>query len=492
MTTSPLVGPSAVGLPNGSHKPRIHLAPQYVASSGREAIEVAALAGLDLDPWQQLVLTDSLGETAEGRWAAYRVGLEVARQNGKGSILEARELAGLFAFGEKLIIHSAHEQATASEHFRRILRLMESAPDFDRRILRAPKGKGMESIELRDGARIMFKTRTGGGGRGFTGDLVVFDEAMILAAAFMAALVPTMAAKSKTGNPQLWFAGSAVDQQKTEHGMEFARVRADALAGKGRMAYFGWNAPFDNPDQIPDDALSDPEVWAQANPSMGIRIAPEYIADEFEALGAREFAVERLGVGDWPSPDGEATVIPLDLWDRLGDKDSELLDPVSLAFDVTPDRSYGAVAVAGKRSDGLTHVEVIDHKRGTDWMVQRVKELIERHTVAGVVCDARGPAGSLMTDMKNAGVAVEPMSTAEHVQGCGQFFDLAQQERLRHIAQPALRMALKGAKQRPLGDAWAWHRQNSTVDISPLVAVTLALWHSRPDEASQEPWFEWV
>jgi hypothetical protein len=45
----------------------------------------------------------------------------VSRQNGKGAILEARELAGLFQFGEELILHSAHEYRTAMEAFRRIL-----------------------------------------------------------------------------------------------------------------------------------------------------------------------------------------------------------------------------------------------------------------------------------------------------------------------------------------------------------------------------------
>jgi hypothetical protein len=36
------------------------------------------------------------------------VGLVVPRQNGKGTILEARELAGLFLFGES-ILHTSHE-----------------------------------------------------------------------------------------------------------------------------------------------------------------------------------------------------------------------------------------------------------------------------------------------------------------------------------------------------------------------------------------------
>jgi hypothetical protein len=277
----------------GAQAPRIHHVPPYVSSAGQQAIEIAEIAGLYLDPWEKLVIGDALGETADGRWAAYRVGLEVPRQNGKGSVLEARELAGLFALGERLIIHSAHEQATASEHFRRILMLMEGVPEFDRRILKVVRGKGLESIELRDGHRIFFKTRTGGGGRGFTGDLVVFDEAMILAAAFMAALVPTMAARSMVGDPQLWFAGSAVDQQKTEHGVEFSRVRADALAGVERWRTSAGTSPYDNPDDVPDEVLDDPEAWGQANPGLGIRIAPQYIADERRALGRREFAVER-------------------------------------------------------------------------------------------------------------------------------------------------------------------------------------------------------
>lgn len=48
---------------------------------------------------------------------------------------------------------------------------------------------------------------------------------------------------------------------------------------------------------------------------------------------------------------------------------------------------------------------------------------------------------------------------------------------LRHLDDPALNTALAAARKRALGagGAWAWHRKDST-DITPLVAVTLALW----------------
>src|ERR1035438_568518 len=103
----------------GQQRPRVENIPQYVSSSGQEAIDLAATAGLDLDPWQQYVLTHSLGERQNGKFAAFAVGLVVSRQNGKGSILEARELAGLFLLGERLIIHSAHQFDTSIEAFNR-------------------------------------------------------------------------------------------------------------------------------------------------------------------------------------------------------------------------------------------------------------------------------------------------------------------------------------------------------------------------------------
>ena len=73
-----------------------------------------------------------MGETAAGRWAAFEVGLIVPRQNGKGSILEALELAALFLADPDapppLILHSAHEFKTSAEHFRRVRDLIEATP----------------------------------------------------------------------------------------------------------------------------------------------------------------------------------------------------------------------------------------------------------------------------------------------------------------------------------------------------------------------------
>jgi hypothetical protein len=465
----------------GAQEPRLCALPDGVVSSaGEEAIEVARVAGLELDPWEELVLQRALGERADTKWAAFEVGTVVPRQNGKGTILEARELAGLFSFGERLLIHSAHEQDTASEHFRRLLNLIEGVPEFERRVLKAPKGKGSEAIELRGGKRIRFKTRTGGGGRGLTGDFVALDEAMILPVTTTSALVPTMAARSIHGNPQLWYAGSAVDQQNTEHGIVLTRLRARALAGAPGVAYFEWSAEGDDPDLVAADVLADPEVWAQANPGLGIRISTEHVAKEHGgALGPREFAVERLGIGDWPDLDednDEEAVISRDTWADLADRSSKAEDPVFLAIDVRPNFTAAAIGAAGQRPDGLDHVEVVDHQPGTRWLVDRLVDVCDRNQPAAVLYDEKSPAAVLAEQARERGVPMKPVTGREYAEACGRLQAEAEQSGVRHLGTDELAAALRIAGTRPLGDAWAWSRRSSNGDISPLVAVTLALW----------------
>jgi hypothetical protein len=92
-----------------------------------------------------------------------------------------------------------------------------------------------------------------------------------------------------------------------------------------------------------------------------------------------------------------------------------------------------------------------------------------------VACDAAGPAGSLLTPLEKAGVKrVKAMSLREHQQACGGFFDGVAGHTVAHRGRPELDEAVAGAVQRIVGDSWLWSRKGSSVDISPLVAVTLA------------------
>lgn len=483
----------------GEQTPRIHSAPSYVASSGPEVRELAQRAGLVLDPWEALVLDEALGERADGDWAAFEVGLVVPRQNGKGSIVEARELGGLFLLNEPLILHTAHEVKTAGEAFLRIYGLIADNEEFSGRVKRWNRSHGEEGIELRPtptiilGAggrqirrsvapRLRFLARSRVGGRGFTGRVVILDEAFELTEAAMAALLPTMSAQP---NPQLWYTSTAPDQMKDHNARVLARVRARGRAGTAsRLEYMEWSAG-DRDDLSPDDLAklrSDRQAWARANPALGIRISEEFISSELGALDDRSFEVERLGIGDWPAvDDSEAwAVIPKAAWDALADNDSELEDPVAFAIAVHPEERGASIAVAGRRGDGNLFVELVEYRPGTSWVSQRMAELDRQWDPCAIVVDVGGPAGSLIPELRNAALRIVEPKVREVADASEQAYDAVTDSKTwRHlgdvVSQRPLRKALAAAQKRPLRDKWTWDRRVS-VDQSPLEAVTLAAW----------------
>lgn len=487
---------------SGVQRPRVLTVPGYTSSSGREAVELAAFAGLDLDPWQQFVLEQGLGETDEfdrvgqaRKWAAFEVAVNVPRQNGKGGVIEARQLAGLFLLGERLILHSAHEFKTSIEAFRRIEALVMNCDGLRKRVARVRRTTGEEAIELVTGQRLRFLARSGGSGRGFSGDCNILDEAMILSDEAMGALMPTMSARP---NPQIWYLGSAGIGHPS---VQLGRLRRRALEAMRTgdpdpsLAYFEWSinphADECQPDCAEHDDPSQPASWARANPALGIRISEEHVGRERASMGPAIFARERLGVGDYPI-EGGATwqVIGEDAWRALGDASSRPEDPVAFCVDMTPERSHAAIGVAGAAGEA-THVEVVDHRPGTGWVVERAADLQERWSPCAWVVDAGGPAGSLIPDLEKAGIEVISPKAREVAQATGQFIDDVTEQALVHLDQAPLAAALAGAQLRPLGEASAWARRGVSVDISPLVAVTLAAWGLRThvdEEEVPEPW----
>jgi DNA-binding transcriptional LysR family regulator len=153
-----------------------------------------------------------------------------------------------------------------------------------------------------------------------------------------------------------------------------------------------------------------------------------------------------------------------------------MLDPVVLAFDVTPDRSKAAIVASGRRLDGLAQIEVVEHRAGTAWLPARLAEIAERNHAIKVLCGASSPAESLVRDCWDFGVTVEVVDTTDHAIACSKFATLVDERAIRHLGGEDLRSSIKGAGRRPLNDAWLWSRKNSTVNIAPLVAATLASW----------------
>lgn len=456
--------------------PRVWTAPPRAGSLGHKAIELAGEAGLELDDWQQWQLQEALGVRPNGRWSAFEVGLCVPRQDGKGSILEARELGGLFLpeMYERLQTHTAHEFKTSQEHFLRIATLIDGLPArYKRQVAQIREAHGSEAIEMRDGRRLRFLARSGGSGRGFSGDLVVLDEAMILPAGSLGALFPTMAARENVtvGGPQVWYAGTAgLGDDRSE---VFARVRDRGLVGAARLFYSEWSAGEHDDHAAQDVDLDDKAEWWRSNPAMygsKPRISEEFIESERGALPDEQFARERLCI--WGGAGAQKPIDP-DKWAALGDPKSQPASAIALAVDMPPEGKRASIARAGLRKDGKAHVEV-DTRSGTSWAVARLAELSKKRN-AVVVVDGASRAAALIAPLTEAGAHVVVYSTRQLTTACSSFVTKVDENTLRHAAQPELAIAVDAARRRKVGDAWAWHRRDTSADISPLVAATLAV-----------------
>ena len=443
--------------------------PERRTLGGRVA-EVADLLGTPLMPWQRHVVDVALEVDPDtGRLVYREVALTVPRQSGKTTLQLGVMVHRALGFGTRQkIVYTAQTRLDARKKWED-----EHVPVLDASPLRAMftvrRQIGQEAIRWRNGSLHGLAAPSEKAVHGDVLDLGVIDEAFAQEDDRVEqGMKPAMITRAQ---PQLWIVSTAGTLKAVylREKVETGRLAASAGITSG-IAYFEWSAPGDA-----DPA--DPATWRACMPALGHTIREEAIAADFQTMKLDEF--RRAYLNQWPdeTPD-EWLVVSRDAWEALADPQWQRAGPVSFAADITPDRWTGSIAVAGRRADGRLHVETaVDAKRGTSWIVPELVRLVGQHRPCAVVVDAAGEAGSLIAPLEAAGVEVIKPTLRDATQACGQFFEMVTDSKtLRHSGEPTLTAALAGARQRELGDAWLWARKGLSVDISPLVAVTLAAW----------------
>lgn len=482
----------------GAQRPRISRTPDATYSSGPDAVEFMRLTGTEPDDWQEWVLEQALAERDDGRFLPLEVGLIVPRQNGKNYILEARMLAGIFLFGEKELIYSAQSIRTARNSHRNLAQKIRRTPALFRRVLgykgqrpqddiKGIKSSGIElSIEFDNGAKIEFVTRTKDTVRGFTGDLVIIDEAYDVDPDEIAAMLPTMAARTAQGSPQVWYTSSAARAHSDF--LRALRERAQAPAGRERLlCYMEWSIDPELESDAHKLEFPTPELVDgiyEANPGLGTRITLEYVLEvEWGGMTDTNFRCERLGI---PVPIGSDDFIPTTAWNRCADQQliaaldehddvEQHLTDVRLAVDVSPDRSTASIGLAGIRPDGSVYVEVIDRGEGVDWIPSALAPPWRMRSTQPVLVQMGSSAEDIVPDLRRAGIAVRAVQLREYAAGCGRMLDAIKAHDVAHSAQEDLDTAVSAARPSYKGDTrFVWKRSHALADITPLVTITLA------------------
>lgn len=458
--------------------------PPRVGSYGDEAIDLARMAGRELDEEQRISVDAMLSYKPGGRWAAMETCRLEPRQNGKtGGELVPVFLFDLFLMPPDRLVWTAHLFRTARDAFNDFDRMIEATPELSKRVKKISYSHGEEYIELHNTARLEFLARSKGGGRGLGGKRIAMDEALFLSAESMGALLPTLAARSMTGDPQINYASSG-GVLSSDH-LRTLRNRGrkgddPSLVYIEHCATGDWDKPgCDLGPECPHTvgtegcALDDETLWKLANPALGRRISYDYVRAERRALPPEEFGRERLG---WFTEPAGIGGLPLEKWTDCADEDSKPAGRPVFMVDVSPGSRSAAIVAAMYRADGYPHLEVVAHGPGTDWVAQRCASLA-RHKPLDWVIDPGGPAGALLPELLAAGVEPRQMSARDLGQACEAFAAAVSDKALRHLGDPLLARAITGAGRRDIGDGlWAWSRRKSDTDISPLVAATGAHW----------------
>jgi phage terminase large subunit-like protein len=418
--------------------------------------------GQPLMPWQAQVVNVAGEILPDTGLPAYReVRVTVPRQSGKTTLILVVEVDRCLSWGPgQRCLYTAQDRNSSRAKWEEQCELLQRTEL--RRLVRVLRRSGGERMVFpATGSSIGITASGETSGHGQTLDLGVIDEAFAqrderLVQAFRPAQLTRPAAQmwvvSTMGTEESTFLHDRVDDGR-------ARVEAGDTSG---VAYFEWSAgDDDNPD--------DPATWWRCMPALGSTVTEEVIRVDHDAMDPGEFARAYLNrrVG------GGRPVFDAATWQTSRDPASSFAGVPCFAVDVTPDRAWASIAVAGRRADGRTHVEIVDHQAGVDWVTERLQGLYRRWQPWPVVVDAGSPAYSLLVDLRALSVACETTGVREYGAACAQFYDAVVGGGVAHLDQPVLNSAVAAARKRVLGDAWAWARRAGG-DVSPLVAATLA------------------
>jgi hypothetical protein len=435
--------------------------------------QVAALLGWQLFPWQAHA-ADIAGEYDPAtKLPVYRsVGISVARQNGKTTLILSRIARQLIA-ARQTIAYTAQDRGLARTKWAEHIELLMDTPFADR-VERIERTNHREVLIMANGSRYMPVTPSvRKAARSLSIDLAVIDEANSHETmGVVSAIQPAMAAKP---HAQIWLLSNAGDMRSGlwRHYTDVGRIEASNPAST--MCWLEWAAD-------PESDVFDHRGWGAANPALGLPggIIESALSDGALTMDRPTFLREHLNI--WADADA-LTGIDAVVWAACRDDDRVPAVDLALALDFTPERDRGALVVAGRtgdEDDDRVAIEVIEAGSDLERIVTRAAEIANTWDCL-ITLDRGSPAASALPALERAtnqfdgSHRVRLIPFTELVRACGDFHDAAVAAQLSHRGDYRLSDAVLGATKRPVGDAWAWKRRGQA-DISPLIAATLARW----------------
>lgn len=466
--------------PASDRRPLSAVARHVVAPDGIKSTEWPSVRdtchrlGWGFDGWQHGAGKLILAKRADGTYAADTTCISIPRQAGKTYLVACIIFALCLLKPGLTVIWTAHRKTTARETFDQFDG-MAKRPKVAAHIRQVLHGKGDEQILFGNGSRILFGARESGFGRGFAGvDILVCDEGQILPESTLEDLGAT---QNTAPNPMFFVMGTP--PRPRDPGEFFTLLRQEALEGESDSTLY-----IETSADRGTDAM-DPDQLRKANPSYPHRTTHRALLRLRKKL-KNDDAWNREARGIWDEIVKQFSPINGAAWAEgvdVGPTDG--VKPDALAVDMSHKReiSVGACWLEGDSA----HVEEVwagvDEAAAIEWVSTRAGRRMP------VVIDSMSPAASMIPGLRARGVKVHAGSSGDMSKGCGLFASEVAQNRLTHGDQESVNKAREGARKRAIGTAggWGYDRSDPSVNIAPLVAVTLARLAAASRRPSSDP-----
>lgn len=440
-------------------------------SLGASVARAAAALGRPLLPWQRIAA--DIGGEVDGRGLLVHplVVVSVQRQSGKTTLDLAQSVQRCLAAPRRKVWHTAQTGQDARKKWRELAEDVMSSPLRATVDGRPRSSNGAESLVFVNGSNLRPHPPTRDALHGEQSDLNNIDEGWVFddlaGADLFQAITPTQTTRP---GAQTWIWSTRGDRSSTWfHGLIDA-IRAGAIPG-AVLVDFGIPDDVD-PTDLP--AVLRFHAGAHAYPGQTPLVTLESLQRAQSTLSPGEFA---RAFGNRETGSGER-VIPADPWSDAGTEAPLPAGRPAYGVAVAGDGSAGSLFAAVLDAQGRPWVELIEHRPGRSWLVDRVAAL--RDAGEGVAIDRRGPAAPVADQLELRGVELLPLGSADYAAACQDIYDRVCDPagpRFRHRRHEALDTAADVAGRRTIGDGgWVWSRAKSTGDASPLEAATLAAW----------------
>lgn len=415
-----------------------------------------------MPPWA-VAACDVLGErTPDGQYA-YPIGvILVPRQCAKTTTALDLALGRGMLDRDYRAAYAAQTGHVTTERMGDRFTEVEGSPLASR--LKVRRSQGTERItNTRTASYVKAYPPIAGSLRSSALDLVVVDEAQEhdddpLGRALDATILPTFTTRPRR---QLILLGTAPDRPGTYLG----RYAALARAGAPGVALIDYGA---DEGEDPDD----PATWHRRHPGLAAGLTDTAFLKTQRDLDPDLFAREFLNV--WPVHAPGGAITGQSWTDASRHEPAPAPGTASFGVDVSPGGGFAVVAAAWPTGPGRVHAAIVQAAPGTAWLDAALPDLLAAHRPVTWSWDALSPAAAIMARLRIPGTGYGfpdlAAGTAWVIEALG--------DRLTVTPDEDLDRAAASAVLRTVGDTGraAWGRKASGAPITPLVAMTAAVW----------------